>query len=71
MFYLQFTLGIILCDRCDRKTPTIFFIKVKPPFSVVEFSNTATFRRNTRFDVISTSVTINKQDLFSLQIVLF
>ena len=33
----------------------------KPPFSVVEISNTVTVWRNARFDVILTSVTIIKQ----------
>ena len=36
------------------------FIQVKPLFSVVEFSNTVTFWRNARFNVILTSVTIIK-----------
>ena len=37
------------------------FYSNKTPFSVVEFSYTVTFRRNARFDVILTSVTIIKQ----------
>ena len=37
------------------------FYSSKPPFSVVEFSNTVTFLRNARFDVILTSVAIIKQ----------
>ena len=37
-----------------------FINQVKPFFSVVEFSNTVTFRRNARFNVILTSVTIIK-----------
>ena len=36
------------------------FIQVKPLFSVVEFSNTVTFWRNARFNVILTSITIIK-----------
>ena len=39
-----------------------YFIKVNPLFSVVKFSNTITFWRNARFDVILTSFTIIKQD---------
>ena len=38
-----------------------YFIQVKPLFSVVEFSYTVTFCRNSRFDVILTSYTIIKQ----------
>ena len=61
IFYFCFALGIIHVDRCDRKTPkNNCFIQVNP-FLVVEFSNTATFWRNARFDVIITSVTIIKQ----------
>ena len=37
------------------------FYSSKTPFLVVEFSNTVTFSRNARFDVILTSVTIFKQ----------
>ena len=37
------------------------FYSSKIPFSVVEFSNTITFCRNARFDVIFTSVKIIKQ----------
>ena len=32
IFYLHFALGIIHGDRCDRKTPKICFIQVKPFF---------------------------------------
>ena len=53
----------------QKNTKNNYFIKVKPPFSVIEFSNTVTFWRNARFDVILTSVTIIKQGFFS-QIVL-
>ena len=43
-FYFCFALVIIHGDRCDRKTPKKnYFIQVKPPFMVVEFSNTVTF----------------------------
>ena len=45
----------------QKNTKNNYFIQVKPPFSVVEFSNTVTFWRNARFDVILTSVTIIKQ----------
>ena len=38
-----------------------YFIQVKPPFLEVEFSNTVTFRKNARLDVILTSVTTIKQ----------
>ena len=59
---LRFALGIIHDDRCDRKnTNNNCFIQVKPPFLVVEVSNTVTFWRNARVDVILTSVTIIKQ----------
>ena len=37
------------------------FYSSQPPFLVVETSNTVTFRRNARFDVILTSVTITNQ----------
>ena len=37
-----------------------FIYSSKTPFSVVEFSNTVTFGRNARFNVILTSVTIIK-----------
>ena len=37
------------------------FFSSKPPFSVVEISNTVTVLRNARFDVILTLVTIVKQ----------
>ena len=45
----------------QKNTKINYFIQVKPPFLVVEFSNTVTFWRNARFDVILTSVTIIKQ----------
>ena len=60
-FYFCFALGIIHGDRCDRKTQKKWFYSSKTPFSVDEFSNTATFWRKVRFDVILTSVTIIKQ----------
>ena len=44
----------------QKNTQNILFIQVKPLFSVVEFSNTVTFWRNARFNVILTSVTIIK-----------
>ena len=44
----------------QKNTKNKLFIQVKPPFLVVEFSNTATFWRNDRFNVILTSVTIIK-----------
>ena len=40
------------------------FFSSKPPFSVVEISNTVTVWGNARFDVILTSVTIIKQIFF-------
>ena len=45
IFYFCFALVIIHGDRCDRKTQkkNNYFIQVKPPFLVVEFSNTVTF----------------------------
>ena len=43
ILYLRFALESINGDRCERKTPKQFFIQVKPPFSVVEISNTVTF----------------------------
>ena len=46
----------------QKNTKNNNFIQVKPPFLVVEFSNTITFWRNARFNVILTSVTIIKQD---------
>ena len=62
IFYLRFALGINHGDRCDRKsTQNNDFIQVKPLFLVAEFSNTVTFWRNARFDVILTSVTIIRQ----------
>ena len=42
----------------QKNTKNNYFIQVKPPFSFAEFSNTVTFWRNARFDVILTSVTI-------------
>ena len=45
----------------QKNTKNNYFIQVKPPFLIVEFSNTVTFWRNVRFDVILTSVTIIKQ----------
>ena len=44
-----------------EKHPKQLFYSSKIPFSVVEVSNTVTFLRNARFDVILTSVTIIKQ----------
>ena len=44
----------------QKNTKNNLFIQVKPLFSVVEFSNTVTFWRNARFNVILTSVTIIK-----------
>ena len=62
IFYLRFTLCVIHGDRCDRKTPkNNDFIQVKPLCLAIEFSNTVTFSRNARFDVIFTSVTIIRQ----------
>ena len=59
--YLHFTLGIIHDDRFVRKnTKNNYFIQVKLLFSAVEFSNRVTFWRNSRFDVILTSITIIK-----------
>ena len=63
-FYLSFVLGIIHGDRCDRKTPKTFFYLSKTHL-VVEASNTVTLKRNARFDVILTSVTIIKQGFHS------
>ena len=45
----------------QKNTKNNYFIQVKPPFWVVEFSNTITFWRNACFDVILTPVTIIKQ----------
>ena len=45
----------------QKNTKNNYSIQVNPLFSVVEFSNTVTFWRNARFDVILTSVTIIKQ----------
>ena len=41
-----------------ENTKKQLFYSSKAPFLVVEFSNTVTFLRNARFDVILTSVTI-------------
>ena len=43
-----------------EKNQKQLFYSSKPPFSVVEISNTVTVRRNARFDVILTSFTIIK-----------
>ena len=48
----------------QKNTKNNCFIQVKPPFLVVEVSNTVTFWRNARFDVILTSVTIIKKVFF-------
>ena len=61
IFYLRFALGIIDGDRCDGKHQKELFYLTKTPFLVVEFSNTVSFWRYVRFDVILTSVTIIKQ----------
>ena len=45
----------------QKNTKNNCFIQVTPLNSVVEFSNTVTFWRNFRFDVILTSVIIIKQ----------
>ena len=45
----------------QKNTKNNCFIQVKPPFLVVEVSNTVTFWRNAPYDVILTSVTIIKQ----------
>ena len=45
----------------QKNTRNNYFIQVKPLFLAVEFSNTVTFWRNARFDVILTSATIIKQ----------
>ena len=44
-----------------EKHQTQLFSSSKPPFLVVEFNNTVTVLRNSRFDVILTSVTYIKQ----------
>ena len=44
----------------QKNTKNTLFTQVKPLFLVVEFSNTVTFWRNARFNVILTSVTIIK-----------
>ena len=46
----------------QKNSKNNLFIQVKPLFSVVEFSNTVTFWRNARFNVILTPVTIIKLD---------
>ena len=46
-----------------KNTQNNLFIRVKPLFLVVEFSNTVTFWRKARFNVILTSVTIIKLDI--------
>ena len=43
-----------------EKHQKLLFYSSKTPFSVVKFSNTVTFGRNARFDVILTSVSIIK-----------
>ena len=48
---------IIVTEKHQKQ----LFYSIKTPFSVVEFTNTVIFRRNARFDVILTSVTIIKQ----------
>ena len=48
----------LLWQKCTKNN---YFIQVKPLFSVVDFSNTVTFCRNARINVILTSVTIIKQ----------
>ena len=64
-FYLRFALGIIHCDRCGRKHKKQLLYSGITPFLVV--TKTITLFRNipflvvdSRFDVILTSVTINK-----------
>ena len=44
-----------------KNTENNYFIHLKPPFLVVECSNTVIFWRNARFDIILTSVSIIKQ----------
>ena len=41
-----------------KNTKNNYFIQVKILFSVVEFGNSVTFGRNSRFDVILTLITI-------------
>ena len=60
IFYLRFALGIIQGDRCHRKTRKQLYYSSKAHFLVVEASNTVTFWRNGRVDVILTSVTAIK-----------
>ena len=50
----------------QKNTKNKCFIQVKPPLLVVEVSNTVTFWRNARFDVILTSVTIIKTEVSSI-----
>ena len=51
---------IVVTEKNQKRS----FYSSKPPFLVVEISNTVTIRRNARFDVILTSVTIIKQIFF-------
>ena len=48
---------IVVTEKHQKQS----FYSSKTPFLVVEVSNTVTFLRNARFDVIFTSVTIIKQ----------
>ena len=41
---------------CQKNTNNNYFIQIKLLFSAVEFSNSVTFWRNSRFDVILTSI---------------
>ena len=64
IFYLRFAVGIIHgVIVVTEKHQKQLFCPRKPNFSVVEISNTVTVRRNARFHVIFTSVTIIKQIL--------
>ena len=45
----------------EKQLKKQLFYSSKTPFSVVEYSNTVTFRRNSHFEVILMSVTIIKQ----------
>ena len=66
IFYLRFALGINHGYRCDKKThQQQLFYSSKTHFLIVEVSNTVTFWRNARFDVIFTSVPIIKQVSFA------
>ena len=60
IFFLSFALGIIHGDRCDRKHQKQLLFSSKTPFFGRWISNTFTFWRNARFDVILTSVAIIK-----------